>query len=390
MVTDNKFSKKILVVDDDGDTVMLVGTTLEKQGYTIISAQNGVEALEKAAQEHPDLILLDVMMPEMDGLEILRRLRSEPTTSDIHVIMFTAKSKVDDKVAGLEAGADEYLTKPTHPAELVARVRSVLKRPTAMLPPLSDKTGGEHVVFGVVAAKGGQGVSTLCINLGATLHELHPEAVVAVAELRPGRGDISVFLGQNNAQGLNDLFKTAPDQINRGTIGKALVTHKSGVKYLLASNKPSDAAQTASPDQMGTIVHELNSLANYAVLDLGVGLPEAMLRALGYCDTVILVIEPDPHTMVQTKALLADINTLGAESNVLTAMLSRVRTDQAMTATEVEQALGIKLDVVFTPAPELAYQASRSKQPMVTIEPKSYTAQQTLKMATLLTESEKN
>ncbi len=217
-----------------------------------------------------------------------------------------------------------------------------------------------------------------------------PPSASFTAELRPGRGDISVFLGQNNAQGLNELLKTAPDQLNRSTIDKALVNHKSGVKYLLASNSPSDATLLGTADQMGDIVRELKDLANFVVLDLGVGLPQATQRALGYCDTVILVIEPDPHTMVQTKALLADLNALGAGGKILNTMLSRVRTDQAMTAIEVEQALGKKLDVVFTSAHELAYQAYRTKQPMVTLEPQSYTAKQTLKIVTLLTKPEEN
>ncbi|HKY79381.1 MAG TPA: response regulator, partial [Anaerolineales bacterium] len=161
MVVGSNSPIKILVVDDDLDTVKLVGTTLEKQGYVILAAQQGVEALDIAAQQHPDLILLDIMMPKMDGFEVIRRLRADPATSAIPVIMFTAKSQVDDKVAGLEAGADEYLTKPTHPAELVARVRSVLKRSTSMLPPLPEGPKAGRAVIGVLAAKGGQGVSTL-------------------------------------------------------------------------------------------------------------------------------------------------------------------------------------------------------------------------------------
>src|SRR3972149_1661147 len=189
MVVGSNSPIKILVVDDDLDTVKLVGTTFEKQGYVILAARDGVEALQKVAQHHPDLILLDVMMPKMAGFEVIRRLRADPATSAIPVIMFTAKAQVDDKVAGLEAGADEYLTKPTHPAELVARVRSVLKRPIALLPSSPGASAESRALIGVLAAKGGQGASTLCINVAATLHDRFPEATVVLAEVRPGRGD---------------------------------------------------------------------------------------------------------------------------------------------------------------------------------------------------------
>jgi pilus assembly protein CpaE len=111
-------TEKILIVDDDIDTLKLVGLMLERQGYQISVASNGSIGLSKAATEIPDLILLDVMMPDLDGYEVTKKLRADPSLASIPIIMFTAKTMVDDKVAGFEAGVDDYLTKPTHPAEL--------------------------------------------------------------------------------------------------------------------------------------------------------------------------------------------------------------------------------------------------------------------------------
>ena len=123
-------AEKILIIDDDIDTLKLVGLMLERQGYSIAVASNGSLGLTRAASEKPDLILLDVMMPDMDGYEVTRRLRSDPALAHIPIIMFTAKTMVDDKVAGFESGVDDYLTKPAHPAELTAHVKAVLARAT--------------------------------------------------------------------------------------------------------------------------------------------------------------------------------------------------------------------------------------------------------------------
>ncbi len=129
-------AEKILIIDDDVDTLKLVGLMLERQGYRIAVASNGTLGISRAAVEKPDLILLDVMMPDLDGYEVTRRLRAEPGLAHIPIIMFTAKSMVDDKVAGFEAGVDDYLTKPTHPAELTAHVKAVLSRTaSAKAPP---------------------------------------------------------------------------------------------------------------------------------------------------------------------------------------------------------------------------------------------------------------
>ena len=101
---------------------------LQRQGYQISAATNGQQGLEKAFEEDPDLILLDVMMPDMDGYEVTRRLRQNPSTLQTPILMFTAKTQLDDKVIGFEVGANDYLTKPTHPSELQARVKTLLAR----------------------------------------------------------------------------------------------------------------------------------------------------------------------------------------------------------------------------------------------------------------------
>jgi CheY-like chemotaxis protein/MinD-like ATPase involved in chromosome partitioning or flagellar assembly len=383
-------SQKILVVDDDLDTLKLVGTTLEKQGFLIVAAKDGLEALEKVAQHNPDLILLDIMMPKMDGYEVTRRLRGDPATSGIPIILFTAKAQVDDKVAGLEVGADDYLTKPTHPAELVARVRSILKRPvTSMLPPLPEEPGRTDggAVIGILAAKGGQGVSTLAINLGAALQNQHKDPSVAIAELRPGRGDLAIYLGFPDKHGLIDILKRAPGDIHRQIVEQALVTHKSGLKVMLASYKPSDVALETAVEQMALVVRELARIATHVVLDLGVGLPPATLRALQQCSKVIVVAEADPHSVPLTKALIEDLKAKGiTKEKLLAVLVNRVRTDQAMSAADVQKSLGVEIDAVFTPAPELAYQAARTNQSMLSVDPQSFTAQQAAKVASLITE----
>jgi len=118
-------TKTIMVVDDEKRLVSLVESYLTQEGYRVVSAYNGREALTVAQKEKPDLIVLDVMMPEMDGYEFMRKHRAENNTP---IIMLTARVDDDDKVIGLEVGADDYITKPFRPRELVARVRAVLRR----------------------------------------------------------------------------------------------------------------------------------------------------------------------------------------------------------------------------------------------------------------------
>lgn len=123
-------STRILVVEDDEDILELVVYNLSKERYQIAHAMSGEEALQKAFKDMPDLIVLDLMLPELDGLEVCRRLKRDPRTQHIPIVMLTAKGEESDIVTGLELGADDYITKPFSPRVLMARVRAVLRRRT--------------------------------------------------------------------------------------------------------------------------------------------------------------------------------------------------------------------------------------------------------------------
>lgn len=120
--------EKILIVEDEKDIVKMLEYNLKKENFRTNYAHDGEEGLEKAHREHPDLIILDLMLPGMDGLEVCKSLKSENKTSGIPIIMLTAKAQEADKVVGLELGADDYVTKPFSPRELLARVKAILRR----------------------------------------------------------------------------------------------------------------------------------------------------------------------------------------------------------------------------------------------------------------------
>ncbi|MBS3785009.1 MAG: response regulator [Anaerolineae bacterium] len=119
-------AKRILVVDDDLRTLKLVGLILDQRGYDVVGTQSGADGLERARSEKPDLIILDVMMPDLDGFEVAQRLRSDPLTADVPILMLTARAQLEDRMIGFESGADDYVTKPVRRRKLVSRVESLL------------------------------------------------------------------------------------------------------------------------------------------------------------------------------------------------------------------------------------------------------------------------
>jgi len=119
---------RILLVDDERDIIDLITLHLEREGHEVFAVGNGLRVLAAAIQHEPELIVLDLMLPGIDGINVFRQLRAEPKTRDIPVIMLTARSQTGDRIAGLETGADDYLTKPFSPRELLLRIQAVLRR----------------------------------------------------------------------------------------------------------------------------------------------------------------------------------------------------------------------------------------------------------------------
>ncbi len=136
--------KRVLIVDDDRKTVELVTLYLKRDGYRVLTAYDGIEVLRQAREGRPDLIVLDLMLPGMDGLEVCRTLREE---SDVPIIMLTARTTEQDKLTGLDLGADDYVTKPFSPKELAARVRALLRRLPGERGPSGIKNGRLSVDF---------------------------------------------------------------------------------------------------------------------------------------------------------------------------------------------------------------------------------------------------
>ena len=383
-------AEKILIIDDDVDTLKLVGLMLQKQSYQIVAANNGLQGLEQAETENPDLILLDVMMPGMDGYEVAKRLRANPLTASTPILMFTAKTQLDDKVTGFEAGADDYLTKPTHPSALNAHVKALLARTskgkvaTSPLP-----TEKRALTIGILSPRGGQGVSTVAVNLGGALRQA-TKADVIVAELRPGMGSLGPDLGEFNPKALVDLLSGNIADMTRQKVKEVLFVHETGLRLLFGSVQPKDATLANSVAPMEALVNRLSYLTSYLVLDLGAGLTSLAQKLVASCNLLFVLAEPVVNSITHSRMLVNDLIDLGVpKGNIQTIVVNRVRSDTQLTMPQIESQLGQTPVVAITPAPELIFSATRMKTIAIVSRSDSLTAQQFTKLAAGVLDFEK-
>lgn len=368
-------AEKILIVDDDIDSLKLIGLMLQRQGYEISAASSGAQALTKASNEVPELIILDVMMPDMDGYEVCRRLRVNPNTQTIPIIMFTAKTLVDDKVAGFEAGADDYLTKPTHPAELASRVKAVLARSAAKKGARKD----EGTVLAVLGAKGGVGTTTIATNIAAALQKQSP---TILTDVRFGQGSLGPSLGISRASGFANLLTRPAGDVNGRTIEGELVDHRSGLRLLLSSSRPREAQLNPTPDTVANILRNLRSMAKIVVVDLGSGLSPLNQRLLRDASHVLLTVEPNHVSLGMARGLLKDLAEIGVDkANISVVILNRTQSSIQVSWQEAEQILERDIQGVIPPAPELAYQANEAGEPIISLQSEAIVATQFQKLA---------
>ena len=367
---------RILIVDDDFETLRMVGLMLQHQGYEIIAANSGEQALSMAGAEQPDLIILDIMMPSMDGYEVARQLRANPQTENIPLLMFTAKTQVDDKIAGYNAGADDYLTKPVHPAELIAHIKALLSR-TMRRTEAVVKSAEKGKLIGVFASKGGLGASSLTLNLAISIARKSKLDIIA-AEMRPGCGSWAIELGFNQPNGLRNVLLSEPFEINPNLLERELVKTTFGPRLLMASSGLQEVDVCSKSENIEKLLQVLPEMADVVLVDIGAPLLPNTSKVLDACDEIILVMEPFPACLESTRILLEDLESLGfGKSKILNLIvINRVRADMQLTLTQIQDQLKMKVLQMIPPAPEVAFFSAQKHIPLVELQPEGFLTQQ--------------
>jgi CheY-like chemotaxis protein/MinD-like ATPase involved in chromosome partitioning or flagellar assembly len=369
--------EKILVVDDDIDSLKLIGLMLQRNGYEVIAANAGNQALARAASDHPDLIILDIMMPDMNGYEVSRRLRRNPDTQNIPIIMFTAKTLIDDKVAGFEAGADDYLTKPTHPAELASRVKAILMRSTTTHPSAPEAKG---TAIGVLGAKGGVGTTTLALNIAVARLQAGEKPIIA--DFRLGMGSMGLSIGFPRSTGMANVLGKPVDDIRPRVIDAELAVHQSGLRSLLSSSRPAESALEYSSEAALTVIRSLRTMGKPAVFDLGSGLSPMTSQLQHEMDQLVLVVDPVLVTLNMARDILQEIDASHSDPNrVHIVVINRSASSTPPSWTEVEHMLGREIRAVISLASELVSQALQANVPAVLFQPTAIASSQMIKLA---------
>jgi pilus assembly protein CpaE len=362
--------KKILLVDDDDVLRKMGNGLLVRQGFDVLTAENGPRALEQLKTIRPDIILLDVMMPGMDGFTVCREIRTNPDTARIPVMMLTALDSVENKVKGFEAGADDYLAKPYDTTELVARINVLIRRAEATVPliaaPATTIARETARTIAIFSLRGGAGVSTIAVNLAAGLSQLW-EMQVALVDMVTIAGQSALFLNQSLRNTWADLCKM--EVIDEDAVLSAMLPHESRVQTLASPRRPEES-ELLTPEKVKMTIEILRSTFPYVVLDMPHDLSERSLTALDQSDIILVITQPEIASLRAASMAMEIFEALKYhEQKKIYVILNWTFPRQGLAFKDIERMLKSKIDLILPYAADEFVTALNVGNPPVLSDP---------------------
>lgn len=297
--------ERILFVDDEEQIRKLLSTWLARHGYEVAVANDGWEALKAIRAKAPDLVITDVNMPNMNGLELTRRLRADHRTARIPVIMLSARKQADDVLTGYAEGADEYIPKPVEMAVLAAKVEVLLRR-FANKGEAAAKRGGNVVLF--IHGKGGVGCTTLAVNAAIALAATTIYRVTLL-DLNLEFGNAPMLMNLASPRTLADLAENAHEQLDEATFLTYLEQDRSGVRVLAGCDVPERAELVTVPAVQQAIDH-LQKQSDYVLVDAPASFSQQVLAAMDVADAAVIVTAAHLPALKATKQALEVLDKL--------------------------------------------------------------------------------
>jgi pilus assembly protein CpaE len=333
---------KVLVADGDPVTANWLKSILEREGCTVDTVDSGGAALQNIARNTPDALVLEAVLPDGDGMEIVRQLRQDPLTRSLHIVILSTRGKPEDVESGMSAGADDYLLKrPGADIQLIGKVRALLAQPKKSAPE-PEVTHGNIVSF--ISAKGGAGTTSVCVNTAYALAQQDPDAEVLIVDMVFPMGTVGQSLSLESHKTVVQL--TREWKIDRGTIEKYVSPRtKWGFRILIGANDPQESADLVV-GQIVPLFETLRTMYDNVLVDFGRALSRISLPIIELSERIAVILTPDISTVKGTRLILRHLESLGISLNRVFVINNRTVGRVWTTTEDIERELGVKLDAM--------------------------------------------
>lgn len=360
----------VLTIDDEPIFHALVAKALADFNFKITSAEGGVKGLYLAKSIRPDIIISDVMMPDMIGYDVVRTLRRDPLFAQTPILMLTAQSGLQDKLKAFEAGADDHLTKPFEPAELAARVSVLLRRAEALkaasaIAPVAVKEDARFIV--VHSLRGGTGGSSLAVNLAMGLKGLWQSSTILI-DLTMMAGQVALMLNVALKRTWSDIANYNKEDIDDDVMNSIIAKHDTGLDFIAAPTLPTEADRI-NVETLGEALRYIKSHYDYVVVDLPHDFHEMTLQALDLADLILMVATPDMASVRASAAALDTYKKLGFSQDQIKMVLNATFPRKGLPHDKIAAGLGQPVSVIIPHSPDLFVEAINAGKPFMYYKP---------------------
>jgi pilus assembly protein CpaE len=358
----------ILVVDDNEMVTQMMRLLLSRLGYAVTLKTSPVEALKwlRIPGNLPDLIISDVIMPEMSGQEFIRQVRNDPLAAHLPIILLTANNDMTEKIAGFQAGTDDYLVKPVDPTELELRVKALLARAKA---PTTAQSQTEAQVITLFSLRGGAGVSSIAVNLAVALAQLWG-IELPLLDLALKNGHCALMLNLKPRYTLAHLAEWDTPTVEATTIENLLLKHESGVRLLPAPLSPIEA-ELVTPAVIDRVWPFLRASFPLMLVDGGSQFIEPTLTAFERSQAIVLLVTPELASLKAAVDALHVFERLGYGPDHILPVINSTFPQPGLSQRNIESALGRKVAALIPHGHNSFIQAINNGQPVVSANPTS-------------------
>lgn len=359
---------KILIIDDEKIYLNMIIHALKEKNYHIETASNGSEGIQKAHSFKPDLIITDVIMPNMNGYEVTTTLRRENNFAHTPILILTAQTDMQAKLEAFEAGADDYLSKPFEPKELIARIE-VLFRRTKRVKSTRINEKEKARLIAVHSLRGGTGCSSLAINLSLSIYQLWEKPTILL-DMAMTAGQVALMLNAPLKRTWTDLARFNAENIDIEAVNSTINQHESGLDFIPAPTLPSDSAPLEE-ETLDSILDILGKEFSYIISDLPHDFSPMTLSILDEADIILLLVAPEMASIRAASAALDTYSKLGYPPKKTKLILNAVIPRSDLTAKKIEDALSVPITLTIPHIADKFVRAINYGKPFILEYPES-------------------
>jgi pilus assembly protein CpaE len=361
---------RVLLIDDELLYYKLISPELKKAGYELKYARTGKKGLEAIRSYDPDMLIIDLRLPDIDGFEIMQRLRSDLDYSQIPVIFITTQNTLDDKLKAFDLGVDDYLVKPFPPEELVARLGILARRGKIMkiVQEMDEDHSTASTSIAIHSLRGGVGSSSLALNLALAFQQIWGKDTLLVDGVFAA-GQIAMMLNVNPRSNWESLIGISEDELDDEMIAELVSQKEESINYIAAPRNPI-ATDTFTPEFWKKTLAKIKGHSDFLVFDTAHDFSDGTISILAEVETILLIVTPDMASLRATVSTLEVYDQLGFAPDQILLVLNYNTNITGIKQAQLEKVFEREFDYVIPHEPKEVFRAINFGEPFILANPK--------------------